>query len=206
MRLPNQPMLLNKPVAIAPLNFQMKNQFGRLNENYADEQKAIKCNLIELQKKIDSIDEDYYIKKAMPGEKYEIFLAKFSLEKQEISDALAKMPSGSSNLEKLFSTAITISSKLTEIWTSGEVKSKETLQKLLFPLGVRYSCRNEAFRTDKVNEVFQWISSTAKGMSGNKNGQTDKKIDLSNKVGRTRFELATPRPPAWCATGLRYRP
>ena len=89
---------------------------------------------------------------------------------------------------------------------SGGVKSKETLQKLLFPLGVKYSCKNEAFRTDKVNEVFQWISSTAKGMGGNKNGQTDKKIDLSNKVGRTRFELATPRPPAWCATGLRYRP
>jgi hypothetical protein len=25
-------------------------------------------------------------------------------------------------------------------------------------------------------------------------------------VGTTRFELATPRPPAWCATGLRYVP
>ena len=101
------------------------------------------------------------------------------------------MPSESSNLEKLFSTAITISSKLPEIWTSGGVKSKETLQKLLFPPGVRYSCKNEAFRTYKVNEVFQWISSTAKDMSGNKNGQTDKKIDLSNKVGMARFELAT---------------
>ena len=177
-----------KPGAIDPLNFQMKNQFGKLNENYADEQKAIKCNLSELQKKIDNIDEDYYIKKVMPGEKYENFLAKFSLEKQEINDAIARMPSGTSNLEKLFSTAITISSKLPEIWASGGVKSKETLQELLFPLGVRYSCKNEAFRTDKVNEVFQWISGTAKGMTGNKNGQTDKKIDLSNKVGLLGFE------------------
>ena len=65
---------------------------------------------------------------------------------------------------------------------------KEALQKLLSPLGVRYSCKNEAFRTDKVNEVFQWISSTAKGMGGNKNGQTDKKIDLSRKVGLLGFE------------------
>ena len=29
---------------------------------------------------------------------------------------------------------------------------------------------------------------------------------LSDKVGTTRFELATPRPPDVCATGLRYVP
>ncbi len=78
------------PGAITPLIFQMKYQFGKLNENYADEQKAIKSNLTELQKKIDSIDEDYYIKKVMPREKYENFLAKFSSEKQEIMRRLQK--------------------------------------------------------------------------------------------------------------------
>ncbi len=39
-----------------------------------------------------------------------------------------------------------------------------------------------------------------------KTGQTSRISSLSCKVGMTRFELATPRPPDVCATGLRYIP
>ena len=40
----------------------------------------------------------------------------------------------------------------------------------------------------------------------NKNWTNENYSHLSSQVGMTRFELATPRPPDVCATGLRYIP
>ena len=83
---------------------------------------------------------------------------------------------------------------------------KQTLQYLIFPEGIIYDCKKGVFRTEKVNEVFARIA-VLNNLSGqNETGQNNTKIDLSCLVGMTRFELATPRPPDVCATGLRYIP
>ena len=164
---------------IKPLLFEMKHQFDKLNETNVDDLKAIKTNLNEVKKKIDNLDEDYYIKKSIPQEKYNNFLERFTKEKQEIEASLAQMPSPSSNLENYFSSAISFSSKLTEIWTCGSTKTKEQVQKLLFPNGIMYNCKTEAFRTEKVNEVFSWMAKLVSITSKNKKGQINYDVNLS---------------------------
>ena len=62
-----------EPNLIKPLIFEMKHQFESLSENALDEMKTLKANLNEVQKKIDNLEEDYYIKKIIPQEKFTIF-------------------------------------------------------------------------------------------------------------------------------------
>jgi hypothetical protein len=61
-------------------------------------------------------------------------------------------------------------------------------------------------RTNRINEVARLIYSMDVGSSENKNRTSGNNSSLSCEVGMTRFELATPRPPDVCATGLRYIP
>src|SRR5947208_3111199 len=61
-------------------------------------------------------------------------------------------------------------------------------------------------RTSRINEVAGMIYKLDEDYSQNKNRTNENNSSLSCQVGMTRFELATPRPPDVCATGLRYIP
>ena len=138
------------PKAIEPLLFEMKHQYHKLSENSIDEKKNIKTSLMSVQKKIDSIYDDYYyIKKIMPLEKYNNFLERFSKEKQELLECFKQTHSVCSNFEKYFSAAITMSSKINKIWASDSIKDKENFQKLLFPEGVIYNYKKGHFELKK---------------------------------------------------------
>ena len=56
------------PHLIAPFLAIFKSEFLRLEYSKADDEKILKANLKEVQKKIDSIEEEFYITKSMPAE------------------------------------------------------------------------------------------------------------------------------------------
>ena len=132
----------------------------------------------------------------MPAETYQKFLQKFNIEKEQIVKNLEQVVSTSSNHDELLSKAVNFSLKLPSTWASANVNEKENLQKLIFPNGVTYNRKNETFRTEKINEVFRCIAELNCVTEENKKGQTGNITNLSSCVGWTRFELATPRPPA----------
>ena len=70
----------------------------------------------------------------------------------------------------------------------------------------KMTCDGFSVRTIRINELASLIYSMDVSFSKNKNRTNQNNSSLSCQVGTTRFELATPRPPAWCATGLRYVP
>ena len=194
------------PHLIEPFLEIFKSEFLKLENSKADDEKVLKSNLKEVQKKIYSIEEEFYITKSMPAETYQKFLQKFNTEKDQIIKNLEQVVSTSSNHDELLSKALNFSLKLPSTWALANVNEKENLQKLIFPDGVTYSRKNGTFRTEKINEVFRCIANLNCITAENEKGQIGNETNLSSCVGRTRFELATPRPPAWCATGLRYRP
>jgi hypothetical protein len=78
---------------------------------------------------------------------------------------------------------VTFSSKLSVGWTSSPVRAKENLQKLVFPSGINYNVKKEAFRTEKVNELFS-INASLNSLSEDdikENGGI--KTTVSNLVG-----------------------
>ena len=70
----------------------------------------------------------------------------------------------------------------------------------------KMTCDGFSVRTIRINELASLIYSMDVSFSKNKNRTNQNNSSVSCQVGTTRFELATPRPPAWCATGLRYVP
>ncbi len=106
----------------------------------------------------------------MNKESFEKFHAKYTKERDEIREVMGKLTPQISNLKKSIEEGITFSSKLTTVWTSSPISTKEKLQKLLFPEGIIYSKKNEGFRTEKVNSFFSLIAGGARLSEENKKG------------------------------------
>ena len=177
-----------------------------LNDANKDRQNELKTVLNEVQQKIDTIEEKYFVTGEMSKETYEKFLTKFTKEKEEILDSFRSCSVSSSNLESFLENVVTFSSKVATGWTSSPVKLKENLQKLIFPSGITYCTKNEAFRTEKVNLVFAVNAELNSLSEEDINKQGGIKATLSSLVGMTGFEPATPSSRTTCATGLRYIP
>lgn len=65
------------------------------------------------------------------------------------------------------------------------VKTKENLQKLIFPEGITYDVENEAFRTQKVNGLFALNTILNSLSEDDINKQGGIKATLSHLVGKT---------------------
>ena len=83
---------------------------------------------------------------------------------------------------------------------------KQKLQYLPFPDGIMYNKETDTVRTGRVNALFVETSVLTELLKKKPNDNFEENYHLASSVGMTRFELATPRPPDVCATGLRYIP
>jgi site-specific DNA recombinase len=191
---------------VAPMTYRLTQEFDQVNQSAKDEERAYKIKLSEIQKKIDTIEEKYFALNEMNRETYEKFNQKYHEEKAEILRSLQSLSIGSSNLEANLRKALDFSSKLSTVWDSSGAKNKELLQKFIFPDGIIYDTKNEAVLTPKANPFFEQIASLQRILKDSNNDKGSTNAALSCYVGMTRFELATPRPPDVCATGLRYIP
>ena len=77
---------------------------------------------------------------------------------------------------------------------------------MIFPDGMVYDKKNKAVLTPRVNTLFGEIAVLTSISKENKKDNLLQDCLFGSHVGMTRFELATPRPPDVCATGLRYIP
>ena len=111
---------------------EIVDSFEGLNEANKNHEQEVKASLNELQKKIDKVEEKYFVSGEMTKETYEKFMAKFAEEKAEILSTLRNTAVTSSNLENYLETVASFSSKLATTWSSSAPKEKEKLQKLIF--------------------------------------------------------------------------
>ena len=84
-----------------------------------------------------------------------------------------------SNLENYLEIVTSFSSKLATTSSSSAPIEKEKLQKLIFPDGIFYCSKTEAFRTRKVNLVFQ--------LNADLNSVSED--DIKNKVAKSHLVL-----------------
>jgi site-specific DNA recombinase len=64
-----------------------------------------------------------------------------------------------------------LSTKLNTVWASCGIGLKEKLQKLIFPRGISYDRKNEAFRTEEMNFIFALTEANSGDSEGIKKGQ-----------------------------------
>ena len=159
----------------------------------------------ELQSKIDNIEERFVLDE-ITKEQFEKFTRKFKEDKNLLSQENENSILLSSNLEKAVIKGLEIAENISEIWHSSEYSAKQKLQYLIFPDGIMYNKEKDTVRTEKINSLFASIPLLTGNSGNNKRGTLKKEYLFCVNVGTTGFEPATTRPPALCATGLRYVP
>ena len=190
----------------APLQYQMETAYEALNKDNREQEVAYRQRLSELQKKLESIEEKYYVDGEMNRETFEKFAARFRDETATIMQELERSRQIISNPSEATAKALELSLKLAPAWACSDVAAKERLQGLVFPEGIAYDKKTGAFRTTRVNAVFELIASGTQLSALNEKGQTSHEGGLSFSVGKTGFEPAAPWSQTRCATGLRHFP
>ena len=176
----------------------------RLQEKVSNEQ-LNKKRISELQTQIDKLEERFVLNE-ISKEQFEKFTKKFEREKTVLVEENDNCQMISSNLEKAVEKGLDIVQNISEVWCSSDYAMKQVLQYLVFPEGILYNKKNDTVRTNKINILFSEIPYLAMVLDENKKDNLLQDCLFGRNVGMTRFELATPRPPDVCATGLRYIP
>ena len=153
---------------------------------------AYKKQLAELEKKIEGIEESYFVNKEMSRETYEKFSQRFGQQREEVARQLKESGRGISNPSETMEEAMELSLKLATVWASGSVSTKEKLQKLVFPEGIIYDKEKGAFRAPKMNAVFELMSGLKRVSDKKERRQKGVDSDLSPRVRKRRFELPHP--------------
>jgi site-specific DNA recombinase len=195
-----------KPELVEPLIDTMKELFHKtMKENETDAVK-LKARMNDLDKQFERLEEKYFLLNEMEGEQYRKWHQKLLEEKMQILNLLNQFQNLNSNVNSYLEKAVHFSSELSATWRSSNAVEKEKLHKLVFPKGFVYNKENREFLTSEVNSVFALIADVQGNTGQNKNGQGGFQTTLSNHVGKTGFEPATPWSQTRCATGLRYFP
>ena len=174
--------------AIEALQFKLEQLYYKINEERFEDEKRLSEQLSEVNKKIDTIEEKYYVLNQMSKETFDKFYPKYQKEREEILEQLQKSGQIISNLSQTISEIVSLSTKLTTVWTSKELKIVEGLQKLMFPEGIYYNKKKEAFRTPKVNSVFSYIASVKHSPNENEKGANHFLSGSSLSAEREGFE------------------
>jgi site-specific DNA recombinase len=182
---------------VKPLKFHLEYTFAEITKNYDDMEKVLKTKLTEVSKKLELIEDKFFVLGEMTQETYQKFQPKYKMEQQQLLLDLAKLPQKSSNNGGMIKKAIDLAMKLPEIWGNSVVKTKEQLQRLVFPEGLLYDRENNRVRTLKVNSIFSLIAQLSKESFKNAKGTNHLINDLSPLAVRTGLEPATP-----CVTGM----
>ncbi len=103
-------------------------------------------------------------------------------EKLNISNELERSSLKMSNPGSAIEMALDLSCKLSSIWDSGNVASKEKLQNLIFPEGIYCNHKKDTVRTEKVNSVFSLIAQMTGILDKKETRQNNDELDLSGLV------------------------
>ncbi len=151
------------------LKLQLELTFNELNRSSLEAVKALKDGISDIEKNMEKLEERYVLE-GLERHLNEKYTAKYKEEKHKLEEELQKAGKSISNLSAYTDKTLLIASQLGRLWQEGDFETREKLQYLIFPEGVQYERKNEAFRTPRVNSIFSLIRSLS-GEGGTKKGE-----------------------------------
>lgn len=180
------------PIYSEALLYDMVHFFEGINKSDIEREKLLKGQLTELNKKIEAIEEKYFVTEEMSKEIFDKFHLKYTTERNQLAKEMSISSNTISNLESALKTALQVCTNISEMWASGSIKVKERIQGLIFPEGIIYDREKQAFRTERVNLVFAQIAQLARALRDKKKGFTTFSSDKSLLVARRGIEPLFP--------------
>ena len=110
----------------------------------------------------------------------------------QIYKALQEAERDLSNEKKYIADVIAMSCKLGTLWQDGDFRTRQKLQKLVYPNGILFDKHLGSYRTENENEVFRIFRSISTSYIVEKEKAASEKSHLSPSVGMRRLERPTP--------------
>ena len=181
-----------KEVFLAGIAFEMEYAYHNQNKDNTERELVFNKRLSELKIEMERVDEKYYIKEEMTKEKFDKMMLKLIDEEKGIYKNLAGCEISISNLQNKIVEAGELCSKLPLLWESSILSEKETLQKLVYPEGLGYDKKKQAFRTIKINDAIYQIARLSGDLAIITKGLNTKKNVKSLFAERVGFEPTIP--------------
>jgi site-specific DNA recombinase len=156
--------------AVNPLLYTLNHAYEKSMQGNQEREQTLKSRLSEVNKKIDTIEEKYFVTGEMNKESFDKFSEKFRAEREVILQEMGNCGNVSSNKLSALRKALAIAVKLPDIWGIVPIKTKELFQKLMFPEGITYEKVTEGVLTNKINSVFASIANVSKDCADIKKG------------------------------------
>ncbi|MFA6945566.1 MAG: hypothetical protein WC220_06640 [Pedobacter sp.] len=153
--------------------------FNQLTKGREDEYMLLQKQLNELNQRIMRLKERF-ITEDINRDLYLKYSEKYNIEKKEFEDNLMKASNRVPNLEECVEKAINFSSKLPSKWTTADYTTKQQIQFLFFPEGIRYNKKIDKCRTTRVNSVFAYIAHLKQDLSQQKRGIPELNLDYAS--------------------------
>ncbi len=159
-------------------------------EEVREERNSVRKKLADLETQLKTIKKRHALGE-IDKEIYLEFKAEFEKELEEITQKSEFNDISSSNLEKCLDYALDYCLKPSSKWVSRNVEGKISLQKMLFPNGIRLFKQNKEVQTFGVNSLFAPIADIARAFRENKKGQPINFDQLSFSVTTIGFKPIT---------------
>ena len=124
-----------------------------INEN----QSAEKARIIELNAKVERIEERYILEE-ITGELYQKYKQKFEIERDEIEGRMMKNTIELSKLDVFIRFTFKASENLRQLWQHGNHTQRQELQIAFFSEGVGYNRKEDKCRLEKPNYFLETVA------------------------------------------------
>ena len=162
--------------------------FNKSNHSKRESAELFQKQLLQVESNLKKLN-DKYISDQIGKTAYDETLLRYSMEKDEINKELGKCEGNLSNFQEFVDYSFKIGSQLPSIWKNSDLMPKKQLQNLVFPEGLRYNREIDDYLTSRTNTFFKAIDYVSGKLAEMKSGISEKDIENSALVARTRIEL-----------------
>ena len=117
---------------------------------------TIKKDIVELNQKADSVEYRYALGE-IPESSYRVAMERLNKSIADENQKLKLHELNISNTLRIAHQAVLMSSRLVSYWRYGDLKRRQKIQRIAFPMGIKYDKEKGISRTLCVNEVFRVI-------------------------------------------------
>ncbi len=167
--------------------------FNQHTQGNEDRYRVLHDEYAKLQKKITRLEERF-IEEEINRDLFNRFSEKFALEKKELEASMAKASERVSNLDECIDLALDFASEMPSRWDSSDYITKQGIQNLVFPEGIRYIKEKRKSRTTRINSVFLYIAYLQQVTAKKERGIPELSLDyasFADLVAGSRIELPT---------------
>jgi len=147
-----------KESLIDAIVWKLEYDYNETNRDNADKEILSRKRLEELDNGTLGLQEKFHVKEEMTREVFERLMTKLVDDREQILKELSKLGVMISNLSDKLKQAAQFCLNITSLWVQSGLNLREKLQKLIFPEGLFYDKKLQAFRTTKINSVIAEIA------------------------------------------------